>query len=456
MLAPALPRSLTCFASPGLFARAFLPDFQQPAHVKAFERATLRLLASDTFHRQIIEAPVRHGKSYWHSIVVPSWHSCAFPAKKVLGVSYGKELSEEFSADVVHLCEEAGQRLGLRMAWKRRGSFRWADFGGGYDSTTAQGAVTGKGYHLICADDLVKDDAEARSPVERARLSKWWQFDCCTRCEPGGKVSLVMSRRHTSDLSGECLAANKDLPESKRWESIQFKAIDANGRALWPERFNLQALQDIFTEWELKGRSYMFDTLYQQNPRGDPGACAWKDSYFQDIFRNVPPTWGEHMHVLACDPSHGANSSPGDYTAIADMRLVNGPEKVLFADMYMRQLDWSEAAAVFAEQIIARRPRAAMIEVAAGQDPIRAEVQRRLDAANCLVPLYGFDPMGATKIPAIEEALTQWLHLHRIFFVDNLGGQLCVAQMKEFPSGAHDDGPDALRIGLSLIAELLG
>jgi len=452
-----LPRSLTCFASPGAFAREFMPEFQQPPHVRAFERATLRLLASDTEHRQIIEAPVRHGKSYWHSIIVPSWHSCAFPSRKALGVSYGKDLSEEFSADVVRLCEEAGPRLGLRMAWKRRGSFRWADFGGGYDSTTAQGAVTGKGYHLICADDLVKDDAEARSPVERARLSKWWLFDCCTRCEPGGKISLVMSRQHVSDLSGECLAANRDLPESKRWKSIKFKAIQDDGTALWPDRFPIDALDDIRAEWELKGRGYKFASLYQQNPRSDPSLCAWRDDYFDDIFRNEPPERPEYIHVIACDPSHGANSTPGDYTAIADMKLVNGlASKDIYCDMFLRQLNWEEAAATFAERIIKRRPRAAMIEVAAGQDPIRAEVQHRLDAAGCLVPLYGFDPMGATKIPAIEEALTQWLHLHRLHFADNVGGQLCVAQMKEFPSGAHDDGPDALRIGLALIGELLG
>ena len=190
-----VPRELTCFASPGAFAREFLPGFEAPPHVRAFERATLELLASRSIHRQVIEAPVRHGKSYWHSIIVPAWFCCAFPNRKCLGVSYGKELADEFSGDVLRLCEEAGARLGLRMAWRRRGSFRWADFGGGYDSTTAQGAVTGKGYHLITADDLVKDDAEARSAVERARLSKWWLFDCCTRCEPGAKVSLVMSRR---------------------------------------------------------------------------------------------------------------------------------------------------------------------------------------------------------------------------------------------------------------------
>ena len=83
-------------------------------------------------------------------------------------------------------------------------------------------------------------------------------------------------------------------------------------------------------------------------------------------------------------------------------------------------------------------------------------MQRRLDAAQCIVPLFGFDPQCAMKQPAIEEALTQWLALGRIYFEDNLGGQLTVAQMKEFPSGSNDDGPDAIRMGLSLIGELLG
>jgi phospholipid N-methyltransferase len=239
---------------------------------------------------------------------------------------------------------------------------------------------------------------------------------------------------------------------------VKFAAIQADGTALWPDRFDRQTLEDIRAEWESKGRSYMFDTLYQQNPRSNPESCAWKDEYFANVFRNRPPEFASTFKVLACDPSHGANSNSGDFTAIADLDLVNGygPGRTLWCNMFLRRMDWYEAATAFAQAIIERKPRAAIIETAAGQDPIRAEVQRQLDAANCIVPLHGFDPLCAQKVPAIEEALTQWLHLGRIYFDDNLGGNLCVNQMKEFPSGANDDGPDAIRMGLALIGELLG
>ena len=157
------------------------------------------------------------------------------------------------------------------------------------------------------------------------------------------------------------MAANKEVPESKRWRSVKFQAIQADGTALWPARFDLQALADIRAEWESKGRSYMFDTLYQQNPRSNPESCAWRDEYFDDVFRVRPPDFSSRMKILACDPSHGANSNTGDFTAIADLDLVNGlgPGTTLWCDMFLRRMDWYEAAATFAEKImpVGRGPR---------------------------------------------------------------------------------------------------
>ena len=446
-------QSLACFASPRLFAERFVPGFSSHRLLRSFEASTLRLLASNRIHRQVIEAPVRHGKSYWHSFVVPAWYCCAFPAKKCLGVSYGKELSEEFSADVVRLCEEAGRLRGLRMAWSRRGCFRWADFGGGYDSTTAQGGITGKGYHLICADDLVKDDAEARSPVERARLSKWFLFDCCTRTEPGGKISLVMSRRHMNDLSGECLAANKSVPESKRWASVKFKAIDDAGNALWPERFDLQALQDVHDEWELKGRSYMFDTLYQQNPRANPELCEWPDDYFTGpLLYDELPCANPRLRLLACDPSKGARSKSGDYCAIA--RMVLTTDNHLYADMRLHRWTSTDVIDNLAAEIIDWKPHAAIVESEEQLGPLMIAVRQRLDAAGSMTPLRPFWELQDKNV-RIRLALDEWLARGRIHFRDTLGGALTVNQLKEFPNGEHDDGPDALAMGLHLVEELL-
>ena len=46
-------------------------------------------------------------------------------------------------------------------------------------------------------------------------------------------------------------------------------------------------------------------------------------------------------------------------------------------------------------------------------------------------------------------AVSGWLSKHRLRVCDTVGGRLLVAQLGEFPSAEHDDGPE-LAMGISL------
>ena len=442
---------------PTQFADAYLPGFQKPRHVLEFQRASIELLACPQVNRQVIEAPVRHGKSWWHSVLMPAWHCCERPDLMVLGASYGSDLSDTFARDVLKLVREAAPDYGLTLdpRWTRRDSFRFLGRRGGYDSCGANGAISGKGYHYITCDDLVKDDAAARSPTQRVTLSKWFFADLVTRTEPGGKISLVMSRRHMSDLSGECLALNAELPEALQWRSLKFQAIDEEGNALWPERYPVEWLRDRQREYELQGRSYMFESLYQQNPRSDPEACEWPDSYFgSDLFYDeLPPDLNARLTVVACDPSKGAMSKAGDYCAIC--KLVLDWSNVLWVDCWLRRLTTPDVIDNLAGTILESKCDVAVMETHGFQEQLSIDVRKILDAKGCLVPLHPFDSQEDKEV-RIRLALSEWLHTHRIRFKDTVGGRLTVNQLKEFPSGEHDDGPDALAMGIGLMGEILG
>lgn len=447
---------MRAFATPARFAKCFLPGFLFPPHVQAFQAATMRLLTDPLCNRQVIEAPVRHGKSHWHSIVVPAWHCCVWPDKKVLGVSYGATLSDTFSRDVIRLVQRAAPVFGLRLdpKWTRADSFRFLDHAGGYDSVGAGGAVSGKGYHFLACDDLVKDDEAARSPNQRASLRKWFNADLLTRTEPGGKVSLVMSRRHMSDLSGECQVDNAELPVALKWHVVKFRAIDDEGNALWPERYPLSWLQDRLREYELKGISYFFSSLFQQDPRSDPEACEWPDSYFgpEIFYDELPPDLPIRLKIIACDPSKGASSKSGDYCAIATMVLDR--DNCLWCEMQLRRQTTPEVIDTLAATIIHEKPDSVVMETHGFQEQLAIDARKQLDAAGLLCALHPFDSME-NKDVRIRLALSEWLHRHRIRFRDTVGGRLCVNQLKEFPSGEHDDGPDVLAMGCGLIGDLL-
>ncbi len=448
---------LRAFLTPARFAACFLPGFLFPPHVQAFQRASLTLFADSSVNRQIIQAPVRHGKSVWHSVVVPAWFCCTHPDRKALGVSYGSSLSDTFARDVVRLCQKAAPAVGLRLdpKWTRADSFRWLDHTGGYDSVGAGGSVSGKGYHYLACDDLVKDDEAARSPNQRGTLSKWFFADLITRCEPGGKISLVMSRRHMSDLTGECLALNPELPASAKWHTVEFKAIQDDGTALWPARFPLEKLRDIQREFELAGRSYMFASLYQQNPRSDPSACEWPDDYFtSDLFYDeLPPNLNERIRIVACDPSKGAQSKSGDYCAIHV--IILDWSGTLWVESFLRRMTTPEVIEQLAGMIQQSGCKVATMETHGFQEQLAVDVRRLLDERHSLIQLHPFDSMENKEV-RIRLALSEWLHMHRIRFKDTVGGRLTVNQLKEFPSGEHDDGPDALAMGIALIGEMLG
>lgn len=51
--------------------------------------------------------------------------------------------------------------------------------------------------------------------------------------------------------------------------------------------------------------------------------------------------------------------------------------------------------------------------------------------------------------------LGPWLAMHKIKFRSNSpGAKLLVQQLKDFPVGDHDDGPDALEMAVRLAIEL--
>jgi hypothetical protein len=114
---------------------------------------------------------------------------------------------------------------------------------------------TGRGGHLLIADDLIKDAEEADSPTMREKIWNWFVKVFLTRqMRAGSCVVLVMTRWNEDDVVGRLTdphnpAYNKD--EASKWKVLNLPAIaelsDPMGRkpgeALWPERFPLPMLE---------------------------------------------------------------------------------------------------------------------------------------------------------------------------------------------------------------------
>lgn len=414
-------------------------------------------MTDPTFNRVIIEAPVRHGKSIFWSYIFPTWFKMTFPDKSVLLSSYSSTFSEAFTGRCRDLIAQHGKRAGIALddSYKARNFFKLAGHDGSMEGIGAFGAISGKGFHLMIADDLVKDQEEANSPTIRNKLATWFAGDFMTRAEPGAKVVVVMSRRHPDDMTGRLMALNQDLLPENRWHVVTYKAIGDDGAALWPARFPVEKLRAIEQEFAALGMSYLFSSLYQQDPRGDPSGCEWPDEYFQGVFCDILPAQPYRFRVMSLDPAMGKNAKSGDVPALLYVLMDSqSPAHLWIEDSSMRVMPSSvveDTAVAFMQQ---HKPDGFIVETNGFQELIAQNIARKAAEQQVAAPIYTRCSTENKEV-RIRMALTPMLHQRRLHFRNTPSNRILVKQLQEFPTGAHDDGPDSLALATYLINQFI-
>jgi predicted phage terminase large subunit-like protein len=180
---------------------------------------------------------------------------------------------------------------------------------GGMITTGAGGPLTGRGANLLIVDDPFKNFADAQSKTKRNAVWNWWLSTARTRLEPGGVVIIIMTRWHEDDLIGRLLAAQGKSsqgedhplfdPFADKWVRIHFPAVAEKhdvlgrvpGQALWPERYNEEALNRI------RGTvgSYIWGALYQQRPAPLEGGMFERDWF--TVVDTIPRTYFDDKQV---------------------------------------------------------------------------------------------------------------------------------------------------------------
>ncbi len=218
----------------------------------------------------IVTEPPRHGKSQQTSIDFPAWYLGKNPTKEIIASSYAAELAQDFGSKTRNKVDSPAYKLifpetVLREDEKARGRWRTSK-GGSYIAVGVGGPITGRGANVLLIDDPIKNREEAESQVIRDKIWGWFTSTAFTRLAPGGVVVLTLTRWHDDDLAGRILA-NPDL--AARTKVIKFPAF-ANqdgkhrkkGEALWPERYDEKALNEI----RKTIGPYDFSALYQCSP----------------------------------------------------------------------------------------------------------------------------------------------------------------------------------------------
>lgn len=287
------------------------PKFSAPTHLRPI--ADLLTRVEHEAVRACVSVPPRHAKTetLLHAI---AWILLRHPDWTIAYCGHTTEFAESKSRRARDLAKSAGVQI--RSDAYRLGEWRTVQ-GGGLLAVGIGGPLTGHGAHLIFIDDPHKNREEAESPLARQRTHEWFTSVATTRLEPGGSIIVVHTKWHADDLIGR-LSQDKE----SHWNTINLPAINADGEALWPERFSKETLQGIRKEVG----EYDWASLYLGQPRPKGGQL-----FHEPIFYTAPNLENARL-VIACDPA-ATEKTTADYSAIVVLAARRQDAKTIMTDV---------------------------------------------------------------------------------------------------------------------------
>lgn len=332
---------------------------------------------------------------------------------------------------------------------------------------------------LIVCDDL-QNDSHISSATQRDATRQWFHGTLLKAGTRRTNIVNLATALHREALAMELLAAagwtsarfaaiqswptNLDLWQ--QWEAIYCDAdnraateaarefylrhraeMDAGAEVLWP------AEEDLYTLMRMRVESghTAFEREKQSVPV-DPELCEWPESYFEDhIWFD---RWPAELVIktTALDPSKGGDARRGDYSAYVMLGVDAHGIVYVEADLARRPTPEIVAEGVaWCERF---RPLAFGVEANQFQELLAGEF------------VAEFRRQGVRHVApsAIHNHVNKQVRIRRLgpylsqrrlrFLAGSASTRLLVDQLRDFPVGAHDDGPDALEMALRLAEEV--
>lgn len=395
-----------------------------PAHIELINNALIDV-SLGICKRLIVCMPPRHGKSHIISRYFPAWYLLNNPDKRIILTSYEAGFAQSWGRQVRNIINEFGPQYNVSIAKDSNAAHRFnLNRGGSFNTAGAGGAITGKGADLFIIDDPIKNIEEAQSKVMREKLWEWFTTTAYTRLEPGGSMIIIMTRWHYDDLVGKILANDED----KEWTLLSLPAIDDEGVALWPQRFNAEKLAAIKEQMG----TLFFNALYQQRP------IANENQIFNPNWwlRYKPDELPSDMYKIQSWDTAFKDKEQNDYSVCTTWGADNANDYLI--DMWRKRVQFPtllQAVKELAEQF---EPHKILIEdKASGQSLIQTlKSETRL-------PIKAVTPNGDKVTRA--HLVTPKLEAGKVWIPERANWlDAFITETSEFPMAAHDDVVDSV------------
>jgi predicted phage terminase large subunit-like protein len=423
----------------GFFACYYLSHYM-PYPSAAFHKELFQMAQEDKKGKRIaIAAPRGHAKSTILSLIFPLW--CIISRRKRFIIIVSDTIYQA-SLHLSAIINELEQNEKLKKDFGSLiGSEKWTQT----DILTANGIrLVAKGTgsklrglrnldvrpDLIVCDDLENDELVS-TLEQRKKIYQWFTRALINTMDPEGDIVTIGTIIHYDSLLIKLL-------KKPGWNSAIYRAIKDDGTPLWPEKWDMQKLEQRKKEIG----TVAFNSEYMNDP-ADPDTQIFQPNWFH--FYQAKDIENLNLSVYgALDPALSQHER-ADYSAFITIGIADdGRIFVLDADLcrlspraLIDKLFFKFSR--FHHLLIA-------LETVAFQDVLRRWIEDLSSEQKIYLPMkevkHSSDKIRRiTRLsPLFERGLIYLQH----------DQQLLLEQLEHFPRAAHDDGPDALEMAVDI------
>jgi hypothetical protein len=394
-----------------LMAPVLLPGetFSDARHFRALAHM-LERVAKGEVRRLLVAIPPRHGKSLLASVALPAWILGRDPTRKIICASYGDLLAKDFSTrtrDLLLSPNYSGVFPQIELDAGGASLVELRTTAKGYRlATTVQGAVTGKGAHIIIVDDPMKA-IEAESENVRNDVYEWIKGSLMSRFDnpAQGAMIVIHQRLHQDDLIGRLRADGGWEYLEMPGECIEPRQFDLGGGKVWdfrpgdllyPERFDRAALEQL--RFDLGEAQFNAQILQRPQP---PGGHLFKLKSFQRY--EAAPQRLEAI-VQSWDPAM-TDLETSAYTVCTTWGISG--RRLFLIDVFRKRLDYPQIEPAIVSMRMKYRATAIVVETSGVGLGIFKGLVRRKDMRRgyelfCTDPRLGKLERAMVQTPKIE------------------------------------------------------
>lgn len=178
----------------------------------------------------------------------------------------------------------------------------------------------------------------------------------------------------------------------------------------------------------------------------DSEGAEWPNSHFGEHIwvDDFPREENLTIKTLSIDPSKGKDARHGDYSAI--VRLARDQQNILYCDAVMIKMDTEQVVSRFATEATDFQPDAMVVETNQFQHLLAKQIVTECESRGTDIPIVQL--YNTINKDVRIRRIGPYLANRNIRFRRSEGSRLLVAQLREFPLGKFDDGPDSLEMAL--------